>query len=390
MHESLFSHWWLTIDRWAFFTICFIALCGILLVSAASPAVAGHIGLGPGHFILKHGLYLLVSFAILIAVSLLSPLHVVSFCALGFFLSALLVIATALWGMEIKGARRWLMLGGFSLQASEFLKPFALMMTGWLFAQYHKTQNPHYLLANGILLVLSLGLLISQPDMGMTVLLSVCWGIQLFLFGISYKWIGIFLGLGSLGSLGAYLSLSHVRGRIHRFLNPDTMDRYGDGYQLHQSLDAFASGGLFGKGPGEGIIKRTLPDAHADFIFAVCGEEFGLILSLIILGLYLFFAARMLLSFWESKESEAIYMGTGLTALFLFQAFINMGSTVGLIPTKGMTLPFISYGGSSLMATGMTLGILLGLTRRYTPYKSQKSVGGFGLHMTGGKFYDRY
>lgn len=358
------TEWWMSIDRWALGTILLMTLCGVLLVSAASPAVAIHIGLTPSHFILKHLFYLALCFVLMLGLSQCPRHTLVPIAVIGFMTCLLLLILTFFAGVEIKGARRWINMGALSLQPSELLKPFLILITGWLFARLLSYGKSKTLWINGGLLFVSLGLLLKQPDLGMSVLISLSWAVQLFLYGISIGWI-LLVGATSIFALGgAYLFLPHVHARINRFLGVEATDRFGEGYQISQSLEAFSSGGLFGKGPGEGIIKRTLPDAHADFIFAVSGEEFGLILSLAILALFVAFLLRMMRHLLYTKDLFVLFSGAGLCALFIFQAMINIASTLSLIPTKGMTLPLISYGGSSLLGTGITLGFLLALTRR--------------------------
>ena len=356
--------WWSTLDRWALIAIFLLSLCGILLVSAASPAVATHIGLQPSHFILRHLAYLSGSLCLMLILSHCNQQMLLSVGTIGLMLSLFLLICTLFIGMDIKGARRWINIGGLSLQPSEFLKPCLILVTGWLFARFLSHGRKGALWINGGLLLLSLGLLLLQPDLGMSILLTSSWAVQLFLFGISIGWILTIAAAGVLAMGGAYLFLPHVHARINRFIGTDEVDRFGDGFQLSQSLEAFTTGGLFGKGPGEGVIKRTLPDAHADFIFAVSGEEFGLILSLFILCLFGYFLLRMVRHLFYTKNLFTLFAGTGLCVLFVFQAVINIASTLSLIPTKGMTLPLISYGGSSLISTGITLGFLFALTRR--------------------------
>ena len=364
MSGSHIFRWWISIDRWAFLTVVFLSLCGVLLVSSASPMVATHIGLSPSHFIIRHLCYVCLTFGLLILVSQISHKTMICLSFFGCCIGVFLLVMTLIVGVEIKGARRWMMLGPLSLQPSEFLKPCFILITGWLFARFLTYQRPGALWLNGGAMVLFVSLLFLQPDVGMVVLLMSSWGAQLFLFGIPLKWF-FCCALSSVVALGgAYFFLPHVQQRIDHFIGLTQADRFGKSYQISQSLEAFGSGGIFGKGPGEGIIKRTLPDVHSDFIFAVAGEEFGLILPLLIISLFIYFFVRTVMQLLYTKNLFVLIAGTGLLTLFTFQAMINIASTLNLIPTKGMTLPLISYGGSSLLGTGITLGFLFGLVRR--------------------------
>jgi cell division protein FtsW len=269
-------------------------------------------------------------------------------------------------GVDIKGARRWISILGFSLQPSEFVKPALAVLCAWMLAE--NQLNPVFpgkalaLMLYG----LTLCLLILQPDMGMAVLVSVVFFCQFFLAGLPLLWVALGVLTGAVGSISAYFFLPHVTQRVDRFLKAEGGDKYTDQYQITQSLDAFVNGGVFGQGPGEGTVKKHLPDAHADFIFAVAGEEFGLILCLIIVGLFAFIVLRNVGKVIQENDFFIVLAVSGLIIEFGLQAIINMSSTLSLIPTKGMTLPFISYGGSSMMALALTMGMVLALTRRRT------------------------
>lgn len=358
------SQWWWTIDRWILITLILLMSLGVLLVLAASPAVAHQHAWTSFYFIKRHLLILFPALCLMTSLSFLDVKQIRRLALLLFFLSLLLLFATFFWGLEIKGAKRWLSLGGFSLQPSEFIKPAVVVLCGWMFAEQQKNRAfPGNLLAIflwGVVIML----LLLQPDLGMAVLITLAWFTQFFLAGLSLMWIGLSGVTGAVGLLGAYWTFSHVAKRIDRFLHPAEGDRFGDQFQVNQSLEAFSHGGLFGQGPGEGTVKKFLPDAHADFIFAVGGEEFGFFFCLFILFLYGIIIFRSLYHILEERDFFIVMTVSGLLTQFGLQAFINMASTLNLIPPKGMTLPFISFGGSSLLALSISMGILLALTRR--------------------------
>jgi cell division protein FtsW len=273
--------------------------------------------------------------------------------------SLAMTFATLFVGDEVKGATRWLHLGGLSLQPSEFLKPSFAVISAWLIAQSRLRQKAAgYCLSIGLLAAVA-GLLLLQPDVGTTVLVVGAWGMQIFLAGCPLALIALLFLMGVAGGVGAYFTFSHVRLRVDQFLDPSS----GDGYQVKRAIEAFQAGGLFGRGPGEGRVKEVLPDAHADFIFAVAGEEFGLIVCLIIVTLFAFVVLRSFIRAFKDEEVFVVLAGGALIALFGMQALMNMASTMHLIPPKGITLPFISYGGSESLALAWSMGLVLALTR---------------------------
>jgi len=362
--QSVLGRWWWTVDRWTLAAIGGLIVYGIVLIGAAGPAVAEKINLASYHFIERHLIFLGPALALMVGLSLLSPRWVLR-AALALFLLALAMLAlTLVVGVEIKGAQRWLHLPGVSVQPSEFVKPAFVVVTAWLFML--KRAEPAFPgLAIGISLYgLVMLLLLAQPDLGMAVVVTGVWVSQLFIAGLPIIVFGILVALGMAGLVAAYFMFPHVSSRFDRFIDPSA----GDNYQVEQALKAFREGGLLGTGPGQGAVKLHLPDAHADFIFAVAGEELGLICSILLLGLFAFIVLRGL---WlVSRETSLFCMlaASGLTVQFGLQAMVNMGSSLNLMPTKGMTLPFVSYGGSSLLALGVSMGMLLALTRkRYAP-----------------------
>jgi cell division protein FtsW len=358
--QSIFGRWWWTVDRWMLAALAVLVGYGVILIMAASPAVAERIGLDTYHFVEHHLAMLVPSLLLMIAVSLLTP-RGVRRAALAVFLVALaLTAATMVIGVEIKGARRWIHLPGLSIQPSEFLKPAFAVVAAWMFSLQKTSPGfPGNLLAI-LLYVLVVGLLIRQPDLGMACVVSVVWFCQFFLAGLNIGFVLILGILGCVGLVGAYHLLPHVHSRIDRFLDPAS----GDTYQVTRSLEAFANGGLFGTGPGQGTVKMQLPDAHADFIFAVSGEELGLVWTLLLVILFAFIVLRGFSRLLKDSNLFVLLAAAGLLVQFGMQAFINMASSLHLMPTKGMTLPFVSYGGSSLIALGFGMGMVLALTRR--------------------------
>jgi cell division protein FtsW len=360
---SILGRWWWTVDRWTIAAVALLVAFGALLIMAASPPVAERLGLDPFYFARRHFTVLPVAMLALFAAALLSP-RGLRRCATCIFAVALLaVVATLLIGVENKGATRWIALGGLSLQPSEFLKPSFAVVTAWMLAAHRREAGfPGNSIAIG-LLFLVVALLALQPDIGMAVVITAVWGLQFFVAGLRAKWVALCATIGGAALAVSYLYLPHVTSRIDRFLDPSV----GDSYQVTTSLEAFLNGGLLGRGPGEGTVKAVLPDAHADFVFAVVGEEFGLIVALAVVGVFAFIVLRGIARLMQETDLFILLAGTGLLAQFGLQAVINMGSTLRLLPTKGMTLPFLSYGGSSMLAVAIGIGMLLALTRRRVP-----------------------
>jgi cell division protein FtsW len=362
--NSLLGRWWWTVDRWTLVAVLTLVFFGYVMMMAASPAVAQHIRVSRDMFLLKQVVFLCAAMAVLFTVSLLSPRGVRRVALVGCAAALLLTAMTLVTGSEIKGARRWLSLPGMSMQPSEFLKPFFAVVAAWLIAQGRRETSWTLRLAWPALALGMAGLiallLTLQKDMGMLAVLMGVLIIQFFVSGVHYVFIGAAMGGVGVAAWLAYLSLDHVRRRVDKFLDPAS----GDTFQVDLAAKAFGSGGLFGRGPGEGRVKDFIPDSHADFVFAVAGEEFGLIVCLVIVLLFAFIALRGLLRLLPEHDLYVVLAATGLASGFGMQAFINLGSTLHLIPTKGMTLPFVSYGGSSALAVGLGIGLLLALTRR--------------------------
>lgn len=358
--DSMFGQWWWTIDRTMFFAFILMIAFGLLLMMAATPMVATRIGLEEFYFIKRHLIYILPSLFIIFIVSNLDENQLKKFSLVLFFSAVILTFLTLFFGAEIKGARRWISLAGFSIQPSEFAKPALTILTAWMFANQKRDNNFNgFFIASGFLAIFSI-LLILQPDIGMLIVTLAVWGCQLFINGLPIFFVIIAVAGGVGGFILAYMFLPHVTARVNKFLDPAV----GDHYQINRSLEAFSNGGLFGVGPGEGMIKRHLPDAHADFVFAVLGEEFGFIFCLILVLIIGFIVVYGMLRAMRERDHFTLLASVGLLTQFGLQSFINMASTLHLIPTKGMTLPFISYGGSSMIAISIAVGMILALGRR--------------------------
>ena len=352
--------WWWTIDRWSLGALVILIAFGTVMSMAASPPVAARLGYAPLHFAERQLVTVPFALAIMFGVSLLPPRMVRRVAFIGFAIAVALLALTFLVGAEIKGARRWINLPVVSLQPSEFVKPTFAVVAAWLFAAQKERPGFRGNLISTVLFAGLVAALVKQPDLGMAVIVALVWFAQFFMAGLRLYWAAAGTIAGLAGFVGAYLWLPHVTSRINRFLDPAT----GDSYQVDRSIEAFANGGLWGRGPGEGTVKGVLPDAHADFVFAVAGEEFGLVACLLIIGVFAFIVLRGFSRLLQEGNLFVLLAATGLLVQFGLQAIINMASTLHLIPTKGMTLPFLSYGGSSMLALALGMGMMLALTRR--------------------------
>ncbi len=358
--DSVLGRWWLTVDRWTLLAVGTLIGFGYVMMLAASPAVAERIHQSRDVFILKQVVFLALAGLVVVGVSLLSPRGVWRLALFGCLAALALTAATLAVGVEIKGARRWISVPGMTVQPSEFLKPCFAVAAAWLLSEGQRVRHfPGMLLAGGVFALIAL-LLKSQPDMGMLAVVAAVFFTQLFIGGLNLAMVGV--GAGGLvgAAISAYAFFPHVRSRVTRFWDPSS----GDSYQVNTALEAFGNGGLLGRGPGEGRIKDVLPDAHADFVFAVVGEEFGMVICLVLLALFGFIVLRGLLRLLAEQDLFIVLASCGLVTSFGLQAFVNMASSLHLIPTKGMTLPFVSYGGSSVLAVALGIGMLLALTRR--------------------------
>lgn len=357
--SSLLAHWWWSVDRWLLFSIFLLIFCGTVLITAASPAIAERLDLPWFYFVLRHLFYLGPTLIIMIFLSIMSSVYVRRFSIIVFAIILILLALVPIFGNELNGARRWISILGFSLQPSEFIKPTFAVVAAWLFSGQHRDKDfPGYLISCAMYAIIA-GLLLLQPDLGMTIVVTFVWVVQFFMAGLPLSILAVLSVLFLSGLFIVYITFPHVSSRIDRFLDPQK----GDTYQVDRSLEAFRHGGFFGTGPGQGEIKRVLPDAHADFIFAVAGEEFGFILTAFLVALFGFIVYRGMQRARESDNLFVMLAVAGLLTQFGIQALVHMGSSLHLLPAKGMTLPFVSYGGSSLLALGLGMGMVLGLSR---------------------------
>lgn len=364
------SEWWWTVDRLLLAAFMTLMLGGVILSLAASPPVAARIGLDPFHFFNRHVLFLLPSLVVMIGVSFLSPRQVRRTALIVFALSVALIVATLVFGAEVKGAKRWITILGLNIQASESAKPAFVVLAAWLFAESaRRPEMPATSLSLGLLMTL-VTLLVLEPDFGQTMLVLMVWGALFFIAGMRIIWVFGLMGAGAVGLFGAYMMVPHVAGRIKRFMDPAS----GDTFQVDMAMESFTHGGWFGQGPGEGTVKRILPDSHTDFVFAVAAEEFGIVLCLALLALFAFIVIRALARAYSSEDLFARFAAAGLAIMFGIQAAINMAVNLHLMPAKGMTLPFISYGGSSMISLAYGVGMLLALTRQ-RPRVEMESIG---------------
>jgi len=354
-----FAAWWWTVDRLMLAALGAIMLGGIILSLAASPPVAARLGLDPFYFVDRHILYLVPAVAVLIATSFLSPRHIRRLALIVFIVSFALVVATLFIGAEVKGARRWIVFAGINIQPSEFLKPAFVILISWLFSESARKSDVPATTFSLMLLLAVVAALVLQPDFGQTMLIAMVWGALFFMAGMRLVWMVGLGGTALVGLAGAYATIPHVARRIKRFLDPGS----GDTFQVDTAMESFYRGGWFGRGPGEGTVKRILPDSHADFVFAVAAEEFGIVLCLVLVALFAFVVLRALATARRNEDPFSRFATAGLAILFGAQSAINMAVNLALLPAKGMTLPFISYGGSSMISLAFGMGMLLAFSR---------------------------
>jgi cell division protein FtsW len=357
---SVIGRWWWTVDRWTLTALILLVAIGAILIMAASPAVAERIGTDPFHFVRRQFMFLPPAMLVIFSVSLLSPKNVRRLACIGLIGALAMMALVLISGQEIKGAARWISFGPLTIQPSEFAKPCFAVTAAWMFSEQRLNAGFRGNLIACVLFAVLAGLLLLEPDVGMTIVVSSVWFVEFFIAGLPVLWVLTSLLVGLSGLVAAYFTFAHVASRIDRFLDPSA----GDTFQVSEAMAAFHSGGLFGRGPGEGRFKEALPDAHTDFIMAVAGEEFGLILCLIVVGLFAFIVLRGFGRMMAEGNFFVLLATSGLLVQFGLQAIINMASTLHMMPTKGMTLPFISYGGSSMLALALGMGMVLALTRK--------------------------
>ena len=366
--------WWSTIDRYMLVAVGIVIVFSIIMVTTASPAVAERIGLPSFYFIKRQIVYLTLGLFIMLGLSLCSGEILKKFSIFGFIGFLLLMILVLFVGEEIKGARRWISLGAIAIQPSEFIKPFFAILTSYILMQRYSNPKFHSFLFSTLIYFTVLGLIALQPDLGMAVTISAIWGAQMFLAGLSMLWIVFLLIGGIVGLVAAYSFLPHVTQRVNSFLDPDKSENY----QIKKSIEAFVNGGVYGTGPGEGTVKQHLPDSHTDFIFAVVGEELGMIVAVIVISLFAFIVVRGLTRVSKVGDLFSVMAVLGLIMQIGFQSIVNIGVSLHLLPTKGMTLPFISYGGSSILSVSIAMGMILSLTRKR--YGSRQNLHFVGIN----------
>lgn len=359
--EPIFPRWWRTVDRVSLVAVLALFAIGILLGLASSPPLAERNGLGTFHYVNRQLLFGFLALGVMIFLSMQTPTAIRRIAVLGFLAAFAAVLFLPIFGTDYgKGAVRWYSLGFASLQPSEFVKPTFVMFSAWLMSASKDLDGPPGQLMSFVVAIILTLLLALQPDFGQAALVLASWGLMYFVAGAPILLL-IILAMCVVGAgTFAYNNSEHFARRIDGFLNPE-MDPTS---QMGFATNAIQEGGIFGVGVGEGSVKWSLPDAHTDFIIAVAAEEYGLILTLIIIALFLTITIRSLLRLVRERDPFVRLAGVGLATLLALQSLINLGVAVRLLPAKGMTLPFVSYGGSSLLAAGIMLGMLLALTRR--------------------------
>ncbi len=358
--DPILPRWWQTVDRWSLTAILILFGIGILLGLAASPPLAAKNGLAPFHYVQRQMLFGGMALVVMMVTSMMAPSMVRRLGVLGFLGAFVALVMLPFLGTDFgKGAIRWYSLGFASVQPAEFLKPGFVVIAAWLMSASQEINGPPGRLYSFIIAITVVGFLVMQPDFGQASLVLFGWGVMYFVAGAPMFLLLSMAGLVVFGGMFAYNNSEHFARRIDGFLSADIDPTTQMGY----ATNAIQEGGFFGVGVGEGQVKWSLPDAHTDFIVAVAAEEYGLVLVLVIIALYMLITLRSLLRLMKERDTFTRLAGTGLACMFGVQAMINMGVAVRLLPAKGMTLPFVSYGGSSLIAGGIAVGMLLAFTR---------------------------
>src|SRR6516165_2590345 len=375
--RSPLGMWWWTVDRWMLGVAALLIGIGVALSFASSPAAAMRMNIGdPFHFAVRQCVFGAGAAVILLSVSMLEVRTVRRAAFFIWLVAIAIMIALPIFGHNAKGATRWLEIGGFTLQPSEFMKPALVILIAWMFSEGQKGEGvPGVSIAFGLYFI-SIALLLIQPDVGQSVLITVAFGAAFWMAGVPISWVMLLGGVAVAGLSSTYFLFPHVASRVHKFVSPDGADTH----QVDRAAEAIRAGGLVGRGPGEGVMKRHVPDLHTDFIYSVGAEEYGLLFSLVLIALFALLVTRGLYRAMKLNDPFEQVAAAGLFVLVGQQAFINVAVNLNMIPTKGMTLPFISYGGSSMLAMGLTLGMALALTRRrpgaYMPSEGLAKAGG--------------
>ena len=360
--QSPVAKWFWTVDRGLLAAGLTLMALGVALSFASSPAAinADQSITDPFHYSWRMLVWASMGLVMMLGASLLSPRGVRRIAVLALLGAIVTMMALPFIGDEVKGAARWINLGPFSLQPSEFAKPGLIVFAAWMFAEAQKGQGVPGVSIAFAFWALTVGLLLIQPDIGQTLLVTTTFMAVFFMAGVPLKWVAALAAAGMAGLVSLYFAFGHMRDRLSRFLSPESTDTH----QIDRASEAIRAGGLVGRGVGEGVMKRHVPDLHTDFIYSVGAEEFGLVLSLAMIGLYAFVVVRGMKRAMKLNDAYEQTAAAGLFMLIGLQACINIAVNLNLIPTKGMTLPFISYGGSSMLAMGLTMGLALALTRR--------------------------
>jgi cell division protein FtsW len=356
---NFIKKWWIDIDKINFLIIFGIIIFGLVITISSSPAIAKRIDVEKLFFVKKQLFFAMIGLIFLISISFLNESKIKVFCITGLIISIVLLLMVLVFGSEAKGAKRWLSFFGFTVQPSEFAKTFFVVTNAYIL---HRLSSAEWFVkysVSTILFLIIISLLILQPDFGMTLIFSTLWFVQLFAYGLPAFLISIISVVGIFGAIIAYITFPHVEDRINRFLDAD-----GKNYQVERSLDAFVNGSFFGTGTGNGVVKKFIPDAHTDFVFAVIGEEYGIFACCLLIGIFICLITRIVVRAIEEDDLFTYLSLIGLIMQFSMQVIINIGVSLKLLPTKGMTLPFISYGGSSMIAMTICFGLILALTKR--------------------------
>ena len=356
---NLFKKWWIDIDKINFLLVLGIIIFGLMMTATSSPMIAKKINVDKFFFLQKQLIFAFVALILLIAISFLDQEKIKVFSMLGFAATIILLVMVLIFGSEAKGAKRWISILGFTLQPSEFAKTFFIICNAFVLQRLHFEK---WIMKYGISVVLYfiiVCLLLLQPDFGMTLTFTVLWVAQLFAYGLPLPFISAIGVFGLIGGVGAYLVFPHVEDRINKFLDSGEKN-----YQAERSIDAFVNGSFFGTGPGNGVVKKFIPDAHTDFIFAVVGEEYGIISCAIIIVIFAYLITRIVKRALDEEDMFVYLALCGLMMQFTMQVVVNIGVSLKLLPTKGMTLPFISYGGSSMISMAICFGLILAFTKR--------------------------
>lgn len=358
-HLNIVKKWWLDIDKINFVIVLGIIVFGLMMTASSGSAVAKRINVDKFFFLKKQMFFAMIAMFLLIAISFLDQERIKILALFGLAVSILLLMLVLVFGTEAKGAKRWISLFGFTLQPSEFAKTFFVIFNAFLLHRFCIDKwYIKYGISFGLFAVIAL-LLILQPDFGMTIIFTALWAVQIFLSGVPWLFIIIMGALAAFGAMSAYIMLPHVEDRINRFLNADEKN-----YQVERSLDAFVNGSFFGEGPGNGVVKNFIPDAHTDFVFAVVAEEYGMFSCVMIIIIFAYLITRIVRRALDEEDRFTYLALCGLMMQFIMQVIVNIGVSLKLFPTKGMTLPFISYGGSSMMSMAICFGLILAFTKR--------------------------